>query len=110
MSNDPMQPFGKEGMDAALSGFNVWAKNAQAIATEVADYSKTSFEGSAAAFQKLVSAKSLEKAAEVQSEYLRSSCEGLVAELAKIGEMYAGMVREACKPFEGMLRRSPFAR
>jgi phasin family protein len=110
MSTDPMQKFGKEGMDMAVTAFNVWTKNAQAIATEVADYSKKSFEDSAAAFQKLVSAKSLEKAVEVQTEYLRSSCEGLVAETAKLGELYAGMAREAYKPFEGALWKAPLAK
>jgi hypothetical protein len=109
MSTDPMQKFGKEGMDMAVKAFNVWTKNAQAIATEVADYSKKSFEDSTAAFQKLIGATSVEKAVEVQTEYLRSSCEDLVAETAKIGELYAGMAREAYKPFESALWKAPFA-
>ena len=56
MSVDPMQKFGKENMDMAMTAFGAWAKNAQAIATEVADYSKKSFEDSAAAFEKLIGA------------------------------------------------------
>jgi len=100
MSTDPMQKFGKESMDMAMKAFGVWTKNTQAIASEVADYSKKSFEDSAAAFQKLVGAKSLEKAMEVQTEYLQSSYEELVAETAKIGELYADLAREAYKPFE----------
>ena len=83
MSTDPMQKFGKESMDMAMTSFGAWAKNAQAIATEVADYSKKSFEDSAAAFEKLIGAKSLEKAMEVQTEYLRSSYEELVAEIGQ---------------------------
>ena len=110
MSTDPMQQIGKEGMDAAMSVFNIWVKNAQAIATEVADYSKKSLDDSTAAFQRLISAKSLEKAVEVQSEYLRASCEDLVAQSARFGELCTGMAREAYKPFEGALWRSPFAR
>jgi hypothetical protein len=73
MSVDPMKKFGKENMDMAMNAFGAWAKNAQAIATEVADYSKKSFEDSAAAFEKLIGAGSLEKAMEVQTAYLRSS-------------------------------------
>jgi Phasin protein len=79
----------------------------QAIATEVADYSKKSFEDSAAAFEKLIGAGSLEKAMEVQTAYLRSSYEELVAETAKIGELYADLAREAYKPFEGVLMKMP---
>ena len=106
MSTDPMQKFSKEGMDMAMKAFGAWSKNAQAIATEVADYSKKSFEA-AVAFQKLLSAKSLEKAMEVQSEYLQSSYEELVAESAKIGELYADLAREAYKPFESVLMKMP---
>jgi hypothetical protein len=107
MSVDPMQKFGKENMDMAMNVFGAWAKNAQAIATEVADYPKKSFEDSAAAFEKLIGAKSVEKAMEVQTEYLRSSYEELVAETAKIGELYADFAREAYKPFEGVLMKMP---
>jgi phasin family protein len=105
VSTDPMQKFGKEGMDMAMKVFGAWSRNAQAIATEVADYSKKSFEDSAVAFQKLLSAKSLEKAMEVQSEYLQSSYEELVAESAKIGELYADLAREAYKPFDSVLMK-----
>ena len=35
MSVDPMQKFGKQGMDMAMTAFGAWTKNAQAIATEV---------------------------------------------------------------------------
>jgi phasin family protein len=107
MSTDPMQKFGKESMDMAMKAFGVWSKNTQAIASEVADYSKKSFEDSALAFQKLIGAKSLEKAMEVQTEYLQSSYEELVAETAKIGELYADLAREAYKPLESVLMKMP---
>ena len=42
---------------------------------------------------------------EVQTEYLRSSYEELVAETAKIGELYAGLARD--KPFERVLMKMP---
>jgi hypothetical protein len=43
---------------------------------------------------------------DVQTEYLRRSCEDILAETAKIAELYAGMAKEAFKPLE----RSPLAR
>jgi hypothetical protein len=103
MSTDPMQKFGKESMNVAMTALGAWAKNAQAIASEVTDYSKKSFEASAAVFENLIGAKSLEKAMEVQGEYLRSSYEEFVAEAAKISELYADLARETYKPFESML-------
>ena len=79
MSIDPMQKFGKDSMDMAMATFGAWTKNAQAIATEFADYSKKSIEDSTAALEKLMRAKNLEAAMAVQTEYLKSSYEGFVA-------------------------------
>jgi phasin family protein len=107
MSTDPMQKFGKEGMDMAMASFGAWTKNAQAIATELTDYSKKYFEDSAAAMEKLMGAKSLETAMAVQSEYLKSSYESFVAQSTKISELYAGLAKEAYKPFEGVLGKPP---
>jgi len=106
MSTDQMNKFGKDTMDMAMNSFGAWTKNAQAIAAEVADYSKKSFEGSAAAWEKLIATKSLDKAMEVQTEYLKSSYEGFVAEATKLGELYADFAKEAYKPFEGVLGKS----
>ena len=60
--------------------------------------------GFGAAWEKLISSKSLEKAMEVQSEYLKSSYEGFVAEATKLGEMYVDLFKEAYKPFEGVAK------
>jgi phasin family protein len=107
MSTDPMQKFGKEGMDMAMASFGAWTKNAQAIATELTDYSKKYFEDSAAAMEKLMGAKSLETAMAVQSEYLKASYESFVAQSSKISELYAGLAKEAYKPFESVLGKPP---
>ena len=106
MSNDDMQKLGKDGMEMALNSLGAWTKNAQAIAVEVVDYSKKSLEGSAAAWERFMGAKSPEKAMEVQSEYLKSSYEAFVAEAAKLGELYVDLAKEAYKPFEGVLAKT----
>jgi hypothetical protein len=81
--------------DMMTTAFDAWARNTQAIATEVAGYSRKSFDNSAAAFEKLIGAKSPEKAMEVQTEYLRSAYEELVAMATKIPELYTDIAREA---------------
>jgi hypothetical protein len=106
MNPEEMNKLGKDSMDVAMSSFGAWTKNAQAIAAEVTDYSKKSFEGSAAAWEKLIGAKSLEKAAEVQSEYLKSSYEDFVAQATKLGALYADLAKAAYKPFEGVLAKA----
>ena len=106
MNTEQMQKMGKDSMDMAMALFGALSKNAQAIATEVADYSKKSFEGSAAAWEKLMGAKSLEKAMEVQSEYLKSSYEDFVAQSTKLSELYTDLAKEAYKPFEGVMAKA----
>jgi phasin family protein len=106
MNTDQMQKFGKDGMEMAMASFGAWTKNAQAIASEVAGFSKKSFEGSTAAMEKLMGAKSLETAMEVQSEYLKLAYEDFVAQSTKLGELYADFAKEAYKPFEGVMAKA----
>ncbi len=100
---DDMQQFGKDNVDATMKSFGVLSKSMQAIAVEMADYSKKVFEQGTAATEKLIGSKSLEKAIEVQSDYAKSTYEGFVAEATKLGELYADLAKEAYKPFEGQL-------
>jgi phasin family protein len=107
---DDVQKLGKDNMDVAMKSFGAVSKGFQAIAAEVADYSKKSFEDSTAAMEKLLGAKTLEKAVEVQSEFVRSSYEGFVAEATKIGELYADLAKETYKPFENFAAKSVVAK
>ncbi|HEY1365110.1 MAG TPA: phasin family protein [Xanthobacteraceae bacterium] len=100
---DELQQIGKDNMDAAMKSFGAVSKNAQAIAVEIADYSKKVFEQGTAATEKLIGAKSLEKAFEVQTDYAKSSYENFVAGATKLGELYLDLARQAYQPFEGQL-------
>ena len=97
---EDVQQLGKENMDATLKSVGAWSKSMQAIAIEMADYSKRAFEQGTAATEKLMGAKSLDKAFEVQSDYLKNSYEGFVAQATRIGELYADLAKEAYQPFE----------
>ena len=99
-SFEDMQKFGKDNADATMKSLGAVSKSVQAIAVEMADYSKKAFEDGAVATEKLFGAKSLEKAVEVQSDYVKASYEGLVAEATKLGELYTALAKEAYKPFE----------
>jgi phasin family protein len=103
------QKLGKDQMDAALKSFSTVSKGAQAIATEWADYSKRSFEHSTAALEKLVSARSVEKAVEIQSEFVKASYEAMVAESSKLSELYSDLAKEAFKPYEGVFANAKAA-
>lgn len=92
--------FGKELMDNGLKSAASLQKGMQAIALEAGEYSKKSMESGAAAFEKLFSAKSAEKALEIQSDFVKQSYEGFVAQSARMSELFTELAKEAYKPFE----------
>jgi hypothetical protein len=97
---------GKEFMDTGLKSFAAMSKSMQAITVEATEYSKKSFEESSAAVEKMVGAKSLDKAFEVQTEYARSAYEGFVAQATRMGELYAEMAKQAYQPFESVVAKT----
>ena len=103
---DDFQKLGKDNMDVCMKQFGTVSKGWQAIATEFADYSKKSFEEGSATLEKLLGAKSLEKAIEIQSAYAKSAYETFVAEATKMGELYTDLAKETYKPFEGMMAKA----
>lgn len=103
---EDLQQVSKENVDLAMKSVGTVSKSAQAIATEIADYSKKTFEESTAALEKLFGVKSIEKAIELQTEYAKAAYEGFVAEATKIGEMYSVMAKESYKPFETMMAKA----
>ena len=103
---EDMQKFGKDNMDATMKSFGAVSRSAQAIAAEVADYSKKSFEDGSKALERLFGAKTLEKAIEIQTEFAKTSYEAFIAEATKIGELYVDLAKESYKPFEGYIAKA----
>lgn len=103
---EDFQKLGKDNMDQAMKSFGSFSKGFQALATEMADYSKKSLEDSAATFEKIMSAKSVDKAVEIQSDFVKTSYEGFVAQATKVGELYTDLAKDAYKPFEGMVAKA----
>ncbi len=102
---EDFQKLGKENVDTCMKQFGTVSKGCQAIATEVADYSKKSFEHGTATLESLLGAKSLEKAIEIQSDYVKTAYEGFVAQSSKLGELYTDLAKETYKPLEGMIAK-----
>jgi hypothetical protein len=102
---EDIQKLGKDNVDVAMQQFGTVSKGWQAIAAEFADYSKKIFENGSAALEKLIGAKSLDKAIEVQSEYVKSAYEGFVAQSTKLGELYTDLAKETYKPLEGFIAK-----
>jgi hypothetical protein len=97
---DQYQKLGQDNVDVALKAFGAVSKSAQAIAVESADYAKKSFEQGTATLEKLVGARTLDKAIEIQADYLKTAYEGFVAQSTKLGELYSTFAKEAFRPYE----------
>jgi phasin family protein len=97
--------FGKEALDNGIRAFAAFSKGAQAIAVETSDYTKKAVEDGASAWQHLLSAKSPEKAIEIQSTYAKASYDTFVAQATRLSGLYADLAKDACKPFEDALAR-----
>ncbi|MCP8893496.1 phasin family protein [Shinella daejeonensis] len=100
---------GKEAVDTFVKSCAAASKGMQSIAAETADYSKRSFEEGLAHVEKLSTVKSVEAAFELQSDYAKSAYEGFVAQATRIGEIYADLAKEAYKPYEAPVAKTPAA-
>lgn len=106
---DDVQKLNKENIDVAMKSFGAVSTKMQAIAAEVADYSRKSFEDSSAAVEKLMGARNIETALEVQSDYVKSAYEGFMSQATKLGDLYGDLARETYKPFESAFSRQTAA-
>ena len=97
---DAFPKFAPYNMDAAMKAFGEWNKGWQAIAAEMTDYSKRSFEEGTATMEKLFTAKSVEQAIEIQTGYAKRAYDEYMHQMSKIGGLYAELAKEAYKPVE----------
>ena len=102
---DELQKQGQANFDAAVKSFGEVNKGLQEIASEVTDYSKKAFEESTHVFEKLVGAKSLEQAFEIQTSFAKKAYDGYIAEFTKLSEMYVDLAKEAYRPVESAITK-----
>ena len=104
-TND-FQKLGKDNYEAVVKSYGQMNKGFQDIGARFTDYTKQAFADATATFEKLVGAKSLEHAIEIQSEYAKTAYETWMAEMTKISEMYASVARDAYKPVEKAVEKT----
>jgi hypothetical protein len=97
-----MQTLNKDNMDAVMKSANAFSRGFQAIATEAADYSKKTIDASTNALERMIGAGSLDKAVEVQSDFVRTAYEGYVGQFTKVSEIVTDMAKSAYEPYEAL--------
>ena len=103
---DDANKMGKEMMDGALTSYAAMSKGMQAIAAEMTEYSKKSYESGVAAAEKLAGVKSLDKMFEVQADYMKGAYESFVAQATKMNEMFTAAAKDAYKPYEAAFSKA----
>ena len=100
---EDFQKLSQANIDATVKAFGEWNKGIQSLAAEMTDYTKRSFEEGTATFEKLLSAKSVEQAFEIQTGYAKRAYDGYLHQMSKVGSLYAEIAKEAYKPVEKTL-------
>jgi len=96
-----VQKLGQSNVDSTMRMFGDWNQNWQAIAAEMGDYTKRSFEEGSATLEKLMASKSVEQAVQIQTSYAKRAYDDYMQLMTKIGGIYTNMAKEAYKPVEG---------
>jgi len=100
---EDFQKFSKQQMDAVSAAAATVTKTLQEIAAESTEYSKKAFAANTAVVEKLLGAKSVETAIQIQTDFAKSAYEGFVAQASKLNEIYVKLATEAFKPVENVL-------
>ena len=95
---EDFQNFSKQQLEAFTAASTTWTKGLQELAAESTDYAKKAFTASSAVYEKLLGARSVESAIQIQSEYVKQAYEGFVAQASKVSEFYAKVASDAMKP------------
>lgn len=101
---DDIQKLSQTNVDTAMKAFGEWNKNWQAIAAEMSDYTKRTFEEGTATFEKLIAAKSIEQAVEIQTSFAKRAYEDYMQQMSKLGGMYTSMAKDAAKPATSLMQ------
>jgi hypothetical protein len=103
---EEIQKKSKENLDKNMKVAGVVSKGMQEIAVDATDYAKKSMEEGTSAMEKLMSAKSLDKAIEIQSAYAKSAYENAISASTKMNDKFMALMKEAMKPYEDMMPKA----
>jgi phasin family protein len=97
---DQFFAFSKDTAEAMIKSVNAAGKGMETINSEVLSYTRKSIEDGILASKAMMSAKSVNEAIQLQSEYSKAAFETYVDELAKFGDMALAITRSAATPLQ----------
>jgi hypothetical protein len=75
------------------------------IANAYGNYTRRSFQDTVSFVEKLMGARSFDKAVEIQTDFARQAYVNFIAESQKISELYCGFPRQILRSWEGFAAR-----
>ena len=100
MKLDDMQKTTNDNLDTAVRSFEGTTRVTQEIAKQIVDYSKDSIEQGSKTLEKLLTAKSPDKAFDAQTEYAKAAYESYVSHATKLGRLYTELAHETFKSYQ----------
>lgn len=94
---------GTETMDAYIKCSAVMARGVESLSKEVTNFAQASFEANLTATQRLMAAKTLREAMDLQADYTRDSFDSMVSEAAKLTEMSVDLASELMRPIQAQI-------
>jgi hypothetical protein len=95
---EDFQKFSRDQLEALTTASSTWSKGLQDIAAESTDYSKKAFAAGTTMFEKLLGARSVESAIQIQTEFAKQAYEGFVVQATRVSELYTRVASDALKP------------
>lgn len=104
-SFEEFQSLGKDNLEASVASATAMTKGFQNAAVEMTAFSRKAFEQGTEAMDKVLSAKSVDKAVEAQQSFAQDAYATYLGQVSRLGEIYLDAAREAYKPFEAQFAR-----
>ncbi|MGN6375321.1 MAG: phasin family protein [Sphingomonas sp.] len=95
---EEMNDFAKGNVEAVVESTRIAAKGFESLGQEAAEYGRKSFEHATAAMKSFASVKSPTELFKLQSDYVRSAFDSLVAETSKNTESMLKLAGEIAQP------------
>ena len=95
---EEMNDFAKGNVEAVVESSKIAAKGFETIGQDAAEYGRKHFEGATAAMKSFASVKSPTDLFKLQSDYMRSAFDSLVAETSKNAEAMLKLAGDVAQP------------
>jgi hypothetical protein len=100
-----LHKIGRDNFDLGLKLFGATNGISQAIADEMAEYTKKALRQSASACEKLADAKTIDARLDVQKDHAKAALDDLLAHTDKMGDLYLALAKESAESIDAAIER-----